>query len=53
MPIDQYLRSLRLTDQVSWRAMWLGITRYKPDPDKADFYSARRLERLGQLMAAL
>jgi hypothetical protein len=30
MTLDQYLRSLRTTDQVSWRAMWLGMLRYGP-----------------------
>lgn len=42
MTLDRYLRSLRLTDRVSWRAMWLGMLRYKPDADKAAHYESRR-----------
>lgn len=30
MTIEHYLRSLRLTDQVSWRAMWLGMIHFRP-----------------------
>lgn len=30
MTIEHYLLSLRLTDQVSWRAMWLGMIHYGP-----------------------
>lgn len=45
MTIEHYLRSLRLTDQVSWRAMWLGVIRYRPDADKAAHYARQRAGR--------
>lgn len=45
MTIEHYLLSLRLTDQVSWRAMWLGMIHFRADADKAVHYAHQRAVR--------